>query len=299
MKRPGTLLFILLLISATGLSQSCDSLIGTTTNSDGVKFFAFKDAVDMVRKDGKTGLGLFACVIDSAVVVIINTKGTGPCVKEGGKIQIEFTDNVKLKLKNLLPDNCDRRMSVYFTRGLNNLDTLEMLKNKQIAKIKVWLNYQTSIVVEVEESKATLVRDRLQCLSGYIGKQPPQDTTARHALVMTTDLIDRADSTKIFMLVEQQPEFEGGFEALLKFIKKNLRIPTGSKNVSGTVYVSFIVGRDGSLQDVKVLRGISADLDAEALRVVKLMPKWKPGKQNGKPVLVRFNLPIKFSRNNF
>jgi periplasmic protein TonB len=107
------------------------------------------------------------------------------------------------------------------------------------------------------------------------------------------------DENKIFMVVEQQPEFEGGYEAMMNFIKKNMRYPASARRmgIDGTVYVSFVVGKDGAISDVKVLRGISADCDKEAVRVVTMMPPWKPGKQNGKPVFVRFNLPIKFKLN--
>lgn len=107
------------------------------------------------------------------------------------------------------------------------------------------------------------------------------------------------DENKIFMVVEQQPEFEGGYEAMMNFIRKNMRYPASARRmgIDGTVYVSFVVGKDGTINDVKVLRGISADCDKEAVRVVQMMPPWKPGKQNGKPVFVRFNLPIKFKLN--
>jgi periplasmic protein TonB len=107
------------------------------------------------------------------------------------------------------------------------------------------------------------------------------------------------DENKVFMVVEQQPEFEGGYEAMMNFIKKNMRYPASARRmgIDGTVYVSFVVGKDGTINEVKVLRGISADCDKEAVRVVQMMPPWKAGKQNGKPVFVRFNLPIKFKLN--
>ena len=107
------------------------------------------------------------------------------------------------------------------------------------------------------------------------------------------------DENKVFLVVEQQPEFEGGYEAMMNFIRKNMRYPASARRmgIDGTVYVSFVVGKDGTINDVKVLRGISADCDKEAVRVVQSMPPWKPGKQNGKPVFVRFNLPIKFKLN--
>jgi protein TonB len=104
------------------------------------------------------------------------------------------------------------------------------------------------------------------------------------------------DDNQIFTVVEQQPEFQGGYEAMINFIKKNLKYPASARRmgVDGTVYVQFVVGKDGSITDVKTIRGISADCDREAERVVKAMPAWKAGKQNGKPVFVRFVLPIRF-----
>ena len=107
------------------------------------------------------------------------------------------------------------------------------------------------------------------------------------------------DENKIFTGVEQQPEFNGGYEAMMNFIQKNMRYPARARRmgVDGTVYVSFVVSKDGSISEVKTIRGISADCDKEAMRVVSMMPPWKPGKQNGKPVFVRFVLPIKFKLN--
>jgi protein TonB len=104
------------------------------------------------------------------------------------------------------------------------------------------------------------------------------------------------DDNQIFTIVEQQPEFDGGYEALVSFIKKNMVYPPIARRmqIEGTVTVSFIVGKTGVISDVTVLRGISAECDKEAVRVAKLMPPWIPGKQNGKPVFVRFIMPLKF-----
>lgn len=101
---------------------------------------------------------------------------------------------------------------------------------------------------------------------------------------------------EIFTVVEQQPEFPGGNAALGQFLQKNLRYPAAASraNVSGRVFVSFVVNSDGSIQDVQVLKGLGFGTDEEALRVVRSMPKWRPGKQSGRPVRVKFNLPINF-----
>lgn len=107
------------------------------------------------------------------------------------------------------------------------------------------------------------------------------------------------DDNQVFTVVEQQPEFAGGLEAMYQFIQKNMKYPASARRmgVDGTVFVQFVVGKDGSITEVKTIRGISADCDKEAERVVKMMPNWKPGKQNGKPVFVRYVLPIKFKLN--
>jgi periplasmic protein TonB len=98
---------------------------------------------------------------------------------------------------------------------------------------------------------------------------------------------------------EQMPEFEGGEVGLRSFIAKNIRYPetAAESNIEGTVYVQYLVLKDGTINNIKLLRGVigAPDLDKEALRVVKLTNgKWKPGMQNGKPVNVRMNIPIRF-----
>ncbi|HHW60134.1 MAG: energy transducer TonB [Bacteroidales bacterium] len=101
---------------------------------------------------------------------------------------------------------------------------------------------------------------------------------------------------EIFTFVEEYPEFPGGEKALYEYIKNNIRYPEVARTsgITGTVYVQFVVEKDGSISDVKVLRGIGGGCDEEAVRVVKSMPKWKPGKQRGQPVRVYYTLPIDF-----
>jgi TonB family protein len=101
----------------------------------------------------------------------------------------------------------------------------------------------------------------------------------------------------IFTVVEKMPSYPGGDEARIKFLKDNMKYPQEArqKGISGRVFVSFVVEKDGSVTNVKVLRGIGGGCDEEAIRVVSLMPAWNPGLQEGKPVRVQFNLPIVFS----
>jgi protein TonB len=107
------------------------------------------------------------------------------------------------------------------------------------------------------------------------------------------------DPEKVFTIVEQMPEFEGGQQALMSFISKNMVYPSVSKEneIQGTVFLSYIVRANGNLSDIKVLRSVSggSELDREAIRVLKLTNgKWSPGKQNGKPVHVEMKLPFRF-----
>jgi protein TonB len=96
--------------------------------------------------------------------------------------------------------------------------------------------------------------------------------------------------------VQQQPQFPDGMAAMYKYLQKNLKYPQLAieTGLSGTVYIQFVVSKNGDILDAIVLRGIGGGLDQEALRVIKLMPPWTPGKHNGKPVSVIFTLPIKF-----
>lgn len=112
------------------------------------------------------------------------------------------------------------------------------------------------------------------------------------------DTINREN--EILTFVEQMPEFlEGGEQGLKDFLSMNIRYPENAKEIGaeGTVFIQYNVLKDGTLNDFKLLRGVKGapDLDKEAIRVVKLTSgKWKPGKQNGKPVNVRMNLPVRF-----
>ena len=105
---------------------------------------------------------------------------------------------------------------------------------------------------------------------------------------------DTATDDKIYEVCEQMPIFEGGDAALLKYLRENLKYPDNTKDrgVQGRLVIGFIVEKDGSLTDVKVLRPVDIDLDAEVLRLVKGMPKWIPGRHNGQRVRVRYLLPI-------
>lgn len=128
----------------------------------------------------------------------------------------------------------------------------------------------------------------------------PTPTAVPPATVaMDTTPVKRVNKTKdnVFTFVEQPPSFQGGEEALAKYLSKNVRYPKAAqeKNISGTVFVQFVVNEEGNIKDVRMVgKNPGFGLAEEAMRVVKEMPQWVPGKQQGKTVSVQFNLPIRF-----
>lgn len=106
------------------------------------------------------------------------------------------------------------------------------------------------------------------------------------------------DDDLLFVQVDEDPEFPGGEEAMRKFIEDNLQYPrlAAENGISGKVYVTFVIDTDGTVLKPRLLRDIGGGCGTEAIRIIKLMPKWKPGKQNGKPVRVQYNLPVVFDK---
>ncbi len=107
------------------------------------------------------------------------------------------------------------------------------------------------------------------------------------------------EEEEIFMVVEDAPEFPGGINALLEYLKKNIKYPAicRDNNIQGRVIVSFVVNKDGKIVDPEVVKGVNPSLDKEALRVISTMPNWKPGYQRGKPVRVKYSVPVNFRLN--
>lgn len=134
----------------------------------------------------------------------------------------------------------------------------------------------------------------IMALLMMVGCKPAANENNESTEAQPEEVVATNDS--IYSVVEQDPEFEGGMEALYKFLAANIRYPEQAKKekIQGRVIVSFVIEKDGSVSDAKVLRGIGGGCDEESLRVVNAMPKWKPGQVAGEPVRVHFNLPVNF-----
>lgn len=110
---------------------------------------------------------------------------------------------------------------------------------------------------------------------------------------------EKLDGEPIFMVVDELPVFPGGEEARMEYLQDNITYPEALRadSVTGTVYVSFIIDKSGDVRNPQIMRGVHEDLDAITIEAVQNMPDWTPGKYNGEPVNMKFNMPVKFSLN--
>jgi len=153
---------------------------------------------------------------------------------------------------------------------------------KQVVKINIVDNdvvVDDNIDIDVEADENTQVQE-------YVYTGP-----------VKTEEEEAAEEAQIFMVVESMPEYPGGEAALYTYLAENIKYPQMAKEsgIQGRVFVTFVVERNGSVTDVRILRGIGGGCDEEAIRVVSSMPRWTPGMQRGKAVRVQYNLPVKFT----
>ncbi len=136
----------------------------------------------------------------------------------------------------------------------------------------------------------------LLMMTNCVQKKDAGDVSSQEETVQDEKQQKVTDNDEIFVVVEEMPQFPGGQTALMKYLSENIRYPViaQEKGIEGRVICNFIVRKDGSIADVGVVRGVDPLLDEEAVRVIKSMPKWEPGRQKGKIVDVRFTLPIVF-----
>ncbi len=157
----------------------------------------------------------------------------------------------------------------------------------EISAVKV---NDLSAIVKAEEVKSS------EIVEMPAPKAVGAETTAVQTPAAEPVAAPQKDDTPVFDVVEQMPEFPGGMGELVKFLSENVKYPKTAfeNNVQGRVIAQFVVASDGTVGNAKILKSVSPELDAEALRVIALMPKWKPGMQNGKAVNVKFAVPVMF-----
>lgn len=178
-------------------------------------------------------------------------------------------------------------------------------QKKVVEQVKSSVKFTAPVIKkdsEVKPEEEMKSQEDLQKTNTAIGAFDVQGNTDKGEVLKAEQEIAQPEppkheeENKIFDTVEEQPSFPGGYGALNKWLRDNMKYPVvaAENGIEGKVIVRFIVGKDGSISNVEVARGVDPSLDKEAVRVVSNMPRWTPGKQNGSSVNVRFTLPVTF-----
>ena len=152
---------------------------------------------------------------------------------------------------------------------------------------------------QMSQTIIEVIADDIKVADFTIDAEADENLEVEEIVYVEDTKVEEVKEAEIFIVVEVEPEFPGGEEARMKFLRDNVVYPKIAREtgVEGTVLVSFVVEPDGRITNVEILRGRAPSLDEEAVRVTKLMPKWKAGKQRGKSVRVKYNMPIRFTLN--
>ena len=183
---------------------------------------------------------------------------------------------------------------------------VEVIPEKVVERVKSSIKFTAPIIKKDEEVKPEdeiKTQDQLNESKTAIGTFDVKGNDDANGEVLKAKEViaqpeppKHEEESKVFDIVEQMPSFPGGPAALMKFLSENIKYPVVAQEngVQGRVVVAFVVERDGSITDVHIARGVGPSLDKEAVRVVKAMPKWTPGKQNGCAVRGKVNVPVAF-----
>ena len=165
-----------------------------------------------------------------------------------------------------------------------------------VAAIAVTAFARPEVSDKVEKISSVKVNDLAAIVETKVAESAGDTTKPADVKYVPAEVRKRLKGTLVFEVAEEMPEFPGGgMSAFMDYIKTNMRYPASAKEngTQGRVTVQFVVDEDGSIKDSKVLRSVDKDMDAEALRLINTMPKWKPGRQKGQPVAVKFTVPVR------
>lgn len=178
---------------------------------------------------------------------------------------------------------------------ISDLDGNFVIEMNEGQKLRFsYINYATKVVPVPAETKALAV------LMEKDGSDSRANQVGETVVVGYTPVAADDQNYQVFQVVEEMPEYPGGMGECLRFLGKNIKYPIESQKagVQGKVIVQFVVEKDGSIANPVVVRSIDPNLDGEAIRVISIMPKWKPGMQKGQPVRVKYTVPVTFSLND-
>ena len=254
-----------------------------------------KKRIKMITRNEKAkGLWwrLLATLPVLAILMIANTKVTAqekkavdkPITVETGRFEIFDDDGAPMQLKDTVFYAVDGSYVKFETSDSFQPESGEPCKKLTVTSYDADGNQRNNFFITETERRGDTSTYTIEpfTLSGNLFEQ----------------LFDLATSYEdtVYQIVEQMPQYTGGEEAMMKYVAENIKYSQAAKdkNISGRVFVSFVIEKDGSVSNVKVVRGIGGGCDEEAARVIKEMPKWKPGMQKGKPVRVNYMMPIFF-----
>jgi TonB family protein len=261
-------LFLAAVCFRSNAQSTCSQMIVQDVG-DGTKNY-FRNPIELQDGTGKVTIAIHGVGIGEQTALILKVDSAKYCVAKGDSIKVVLAGDRTFATTNDFESNCDGEYAIFMGAQYGDTALLEAL-NTQLLKTLILQTRTNVVYADIQSDLAENFKKHFNCLI-ELGHPP--------------------DSSIVFVLVQQQPEFTGGYDAMRKFLSANM----AKLNETGTVYVEFIVGHDGSIKDIKTIRGLSAKTDAEAERLVRIMPKWTPGRQSGRTAKVRFVLPINFKR---
>ena len=193
------------------------------------------------------------------------------------------------------------RVFEYKSYDKQNLDTfqrqVEVIEEEMVEITKQEMPKPPVQAPKPQVTQIQVVEDDVEVEDIELNAEVDQDEVIEEYVYEAPEIEEEdIQEEEVFLSVEENPEFPGGPAKLLEYVQKNLKYPMMAResDIQGRVFVGFVVEKDGSITNVKVMRGIGGGCDEEAVRVVQSLPKFKPGKQRGNPVRVAYTLPIVF-----
>ena len=232
-------------------------------------------------------------------------------------ILLAIACQIGLTLKNIADEAAAKRQAMQETVELSALEQKKEAKverkevvkqenvEKVVEKVKSSIKFTAPVIKKDNEvrpedemkSQEEILSTKTAIGSFDVkGNDESGEVLKAKEVIATEPVKPKEEENKVFDVVEQMPSFPGGQAALMNYLNNNIKYPVIAEEngIQGRVVVQFVVGKDGHISDVKVAKSVDPSLDKEAVRVVKAMPKWIPGKQNGQAVTVRYTLPVTF-----
>gem|GEM_PF-2326040 len=268
-----TILLVALFISSTylhSLAQSCNDLIWPEGEETSEPYFRILQTEFLKDDNSNTSIVIDAITDKKSIWIVLKpVLKQGLCSKIGDSIRFSFTNGKSIILQNGI-ENCTSMLSVQFDLSTGANATLDSITSLDLSSVTVYSN-AAQVTGTLDPSHTTRFRNAIQCLRDMLS---------------SPEAVERYHENVAYTVTEQPPVLNG----MYGFIKKNLK----KQKTKGTVFVSFIIEKDGSVTNIKIARGLAPENDSEAVRIVTLMGRWHPAMQGGKVVRYRYVLPIAF-----